>query len=236
VINGQKMWGTGTERATHIAMAVRTDPDGKLRSGGISVILLPVDLPGVTIQPNMALYGHNFCTQFFDDVRVPAGYLLGEENQGWAVLGGALAAERIMMGGTIVGVQKIFEDLCAYVAGRADLRDDRRVRDMLGQFAAEIHAARALSLNSVRALQDGRLPLVEGAMAKVFSGDLTERLMEAALDILGASATLGEQADGAPLDGVLEQTLRRSIMLVIGGGAAEIQKTLIAQRGLGLPR
>jgi alkylation response protein AidB-like acyl-CoA dehydrogenase len=236
IVNGQKLWGTGTEHATHIALAVRTDREARPKSAGISVLIVPTDLPGIIIQPGMALYGHTFCTQFFDEVRVPAAFLLGEENRGWGVLAGALAAERIIMGGQIIGVQKIYEMLCAHVSKTPKLRASDRVRDLIGQFGAELEAARQLSLGSVLALEAGHLPLVEGAYTKVFSGDLTERFCETALDILGDEGLLSEDAPGAPLDGRIEQMLRRSIMMVIGGGAAEIQKTIIAQRGLGLPR
>lgn len=236
VVTGQKLWGTGTEHATHIALAVRTDPDASSKAQGISLLIVPTDLPGITIQPNMAMYGHSFCTQFYDAVRVPAEYLLGTENGGWAVLSGALAAERISMGGQVARVCRIFEEFCGYVAARPALAGDPLVRDMIGQYAAEQAAARQLTLRSLLALEAGRMPLVEGAITKVFSGDLTERFCEAALDILGIEASLGEETPDAPLDGQVEQLLRRSIMLVIGGGAPEIQKTIIAQRGLGLPR
>ena len=83
---------------------------------------------------------------------------------------------------------------------------------------------------------NGLSAIVEGAMTKIYSGDLTERFCEDALELLGIVGTLGEDAPDAPMNGHLEQMLRRSIMLVVGGGAAEIQKTIIAQKGLGLPR
>lgn len=236
VITGQKLWGTGTEHATHIAVAVRTDPDAPSKARGVSVLIVPADLPGITIQPGMALYGHTFCTQFFDEVRVPSRYLLGEENGGWAVLTGALAAERILMGGQIASVARVFEAFCAHIAATPYLADDPLVRDMIGRYAAEFEAARQLSLRSVLTLEQGRLPVVEGAITKIFSGELTERFAEDALDILGTAGTLSEDSPEAPIDGQIEQLLRRSIMLVVGGGAAEIQKTIIAQQGLGLPR
>lgn len=236
IVNGQKLWGTGAEHATHIVLAVRTDPEAKPRSSGISILIVPTDLSGITIQPGMALYGHTFCSQFYDNVRVPASYLLGKENKGWAILTSALAAERIQMGGSIVEVQNTYENLCRHIASHPALYESDLICDLIGQFGAEIEAARQLSLRSVRALEEGRLPVVEGAYTKVFSGDLMERFAEAALDILGDEGLLSEDAPNAPFDGKIEQMLRKSIMMVIGGGAAEIQKTIIAQRGLGLPR
>jgi 3-oxo-4-pregnene-20-carboxyl-CoA dehydrogenase beta subunit len=235
VITGQKLWGTHTDHATHILLAARTDQEAKPRSSGISLFIVPTDLPGITIQPSMALYGFTFCTQFFDEVRIPAEYRLGEENGGWAVLTGALASERIQMGAFVTAFQNLYERLCGFVAERSDLRDDAWVRDTLGRFGAEIEAARQLSLRSVQMLDAGRMPVTEGAMTKIFSGNLAEEFAQGAMDILGMAGTLSEEALDVPLDGLVEWSLRRSIMLVIGGGAAEIQKTIIAQRGLGLP-
>lgn len=236
VVSGQKLWGTGTEHATHIAVAVRTDPDSTAKSRGISLLIVPADLPGITIQPGMALYGHTFCTQFFDEVRVPSRYLLGDENKGWSVLTGALAAERILMGGQIASVARVFHEFCDYVSSNSVLASDPTVRDLVGRYAAEFEAARQLSRRSVLTLEKGLLPIVEGAITKIFSGELTERFAEDALDVFGMAGTLSENSLDAPLDGHVEQLLRRSIMLVVGGGAAEIQRTIIAQQGLGLPR
>jgi alkylation response protein AidB-like acyl-CoA dehydrogenase len=88
----------------------------------------------------------------------------------------------------------------------------------------------------VRITEQGRVPVYEAAMSKVYSGELMQRVTETAIDLLGAEATLGEDSAGAPLGGRIEQMLRRSIMMVVGGGTAQIQRTLVAQRGLGLPR
>jgi alkylation response protein AidB-like acyl-CoA dehydrogenase len=119
--------------------------------------------------------------------------------------------------------------------GRA-LRDDEVVRDRIGALAAEIEAARQLAVNGVRIAEQGRVPVHEAAMSKVFSGELMQRVTETAIDLLGTSATLGEESADAPLQGRIEQMLRRSIMMVVGGGTAQVQRNLIAQRGLGLPR
>jgi alkylation response protein AidB-like acyl-CoA dehydrogenase len=95
---------------------------------------------------------------------------------------------------------------------------------------------RALLMQSIMIVEVGRVPVHEAAMTKVFSSELMQRLGEAALDILGPIATLSYDAPGALLNGEIEQALRQSIMMIVGGGTNEIQRTLIAQRGLGLPR
>jgi len=233
-ITGQKLWGTGTEFATHIVVAARTDPEAKPKRNGISVFVVPADSPGITIQPGMALYGHTFCTQFFDDVFVPESMRLGPENDGWAVLTGALAAERIQLGGNVVRLRSALEQLCATLAQDLHRSSDPLVRDTIGALAADIETARLLSRRSVDVLEAGGLPLVEGAITKVFSGALAERFAVTAMDLFGTAALAGEDTPGAPMNGQLEWLLRQSVMMVIGGGAAEIQKGIIAVRGLDL--
>lgn len=110
------------------------------------------------------------------------------------------------------------------------------MRDRIGALAAEVEAGRQLFMNSIAMAEQGQAPIHEAAMSKAYTGELLERLGQAALDILGTAAILSEDAEGAIADGRFEQLLRYSILVVIGGGTAEIQRNLIAQRGLGLPR
>lgn len=237
VITGQKLWGTLTEKATHILLAARTDPDAQPRRDGISLFVVPADLPGITIQPHMAFYGHSFCTQFYDDVRIPAWCLLGKENGGWPLLGKALAAERVFMGGKVRKLAGIFDRIVGHL-NRQDAAPPPGCDTVgrMGALAADLLVARLFALRSILALENGRMPIVEGAISKVFSGELAERLGETAIDILGTGALLGSDVPDTPLDGLVEHELRTALMMVIGGGAAEIQRSIIAQQGLNLPR
>lgn len=239
VINGQKLWSTGGDKAEHVWLAARTDPDAKPKHAGISVFLVSLRSPGVTIRPSLAMYGKTFSAVFYDDVRVPARAMVGGVNGGWKVITDALAAERVMIGGSVAVLRRNLDRLTEYVAraeiGGRPLRNDPVVRDRLGTLAAEIEVARQFVMRNARMLQEGRVPLYEAAMTKVFAGELQERLGEAALDILGTGGLLSTDAPSAPV-GELEQVLRHSIMGVIGGGTAEIQRNIIAIRGLGLPR
>ena len=111
------------------------------------------------------------------------------------------------------------------------------LRERLGALAAEIEVARRLLMHGIAVAKSGKVPVHEACMAKVYSGELMERFGETVLDMLGMGATLSENAPGAiPDNGELEQCLRHSIMYVVGGGTAEILRTLIASHGLGLPR
>lgn len=239
VISGQKLWSTYGDRAEFAFLAARTDPKAHPKHAGISVFLIPLDTAGISIRPSIAMYGGTFSATFYDDVRVPAGALLGPENGGWKVITSALAAERVMIGNTVAHVQHIFSKLVRYVRDSGDgpnsLRNDRLVRDRLGALGAEIEVARQFTLRNASLVQAGRVPLYEAAMSKVFVGELQERLGEAALDILGSGGLLSEDAPSAPL-GEMERELRHSLMGVLGGGTSEIQRNVIALRGLGLPR
>jgi len=239
VINGQKLWSTGGDKAEHVWLATRTDPDAKPKHAGISVFLVSLRSKGITIRPSMAMYGKTFSAVFYDDVRVPAGALVGEVNNGWRVITDALAAERVMIGNLVAHLRRVFDKVTEHVKtaspGGRRLKDDAVIRDRLGGLAAEIEVARQFVLRNARVVESGRAPLYEAAMSKVFAGELQERLSEAALDLLGSGALLSEDAATAPI-GELEQVLRHSIMGVIGGGTAEIQRNVIALRGLNLPR
>lgn len=235
VINGQKLWCTDGEKAQYVWLATRTDPSAKPQHAGISVFAVPLDTPGITIHPSMALYGHSFCTVFYDDVRVPADALIGEVNGGWKVITSALADERMLMGASVVEIIRAFESLVEQVR-ITQVKDEAAVRDRIGLLAAEIEVARRFMMHGVSMAEQARVPMAEAAISKHFTGELMERLGEAALDILGVGATLSEGSVGALSDGVLEQILRFSMMVVIAGGTAEIQRNLIALRGLNLPR
>ncbi|MBI2318109.1 MAG: acyl-CoA dehydrogenase family protein, partial [Betaproteobacteria bacterium] len=237
VINGQKIWSTSADKAEYIWLAARTDPEAK-KHAGISVFMVELRTPGITIRPGFALYGKTFSTVFFDDVRVPSRALVGGANNGWKVITDALAAERIMMGASRKAIiERAFKRMTGYLrSGRGKaLRDDPVVRDRIGALAAEIEVARQFLMRNAAILEQGRVPLYEAAISKVFSSELQERLGQAAIDILGTGATLSQDAPAAPA-GELEQVLRHSLMGIISGGTNEIQRTLIAQRGLGLPR
>jgi len=205
------------------------------------MFIVPMDAPGITIRPATTMYDGSFANIFYDDVRIPLENLVGELNGGWKVLTGALAFERGLVGGGIVlKVAHAFEQLRRHVMAREDgapsLSDDPIVRDRMATLASEIEVGRQLMMHCADLAADGITPPEYGAMSKVFSGELMERFGEAALDILGMRAAISEQMPGAIDNGRFEQNLRHSLMWVISIGTNEIQRNLIAQRGLGLPR
>ncbi|GDY58931.1 hypothetical protein SVIO_095540 [Streptomyces violaceusniger] len=238
VINGQKLWTTGAHRSNWVWLAVRTDPDATPRHTGITVFLVPMDTPGITVQRHTALSGEVSCTVFYDDVRVPDSLRVGEAGGGWKVITDALAGERIVMGNIAAALHRQLDDLLAVV--RADPgatvgpRGSAR-RQRLGALAVGVQANRALVATAIRAAAAGTGARVEAPMAAVMGGELAEEFGEAVLDILGPDAALSAAADGVPGGGVFEYGLRLAVTYVIGGGTNDIQRGLIA-RGLGLPR
>ncbi|QOZ25044.1 acyl-CoA dehydrogenase [Bradyrhizobium sp. CCBAU 51753] len=236
VINGQKIWTT-TWWGKYMFLAARTDKDAKPPHAGISMFIVPMDAPGIAIRPSSTMYDGTFANIFYDNVRIPAGNLVGEVNGGWKVLTGALAFERGLVGGGIVlKVAHAFEQLRLRVASDRSLAQDPLVRDKMATLASEIEIGRQLMMHCAGLAADGVTPPEYGAISKVFSGELMERFGEAALDILGMRAALSEQMPGAIDNGRFEQNLRHSLMWVISIGTNEIQRSLIAQRALGLPR
>jgi alkylation response protein AidB-like acyl-CoA dehydrogenase len=240
VINGEKIWTT-TYWGDYMWLAARTDPDAKPQHAGISMFVVRTDTRGITRTPIKTMYDGEFCNTFFDDVRVGADALVGEVNRGWDVLTGSLGTERAFVGAGILSkLVRQFEEVCDCIrtieVDGQPLRLDPVVRDTIGGFAAQLEAGRQLSVNPVSILASGEEPTWEAAIAKVFGGELMERFCEAALDMLGLAGTLSAGNPGAPMHGRLEQKLRHSLMWVISLGTNEIQRSLIAQRGLGLPR
>ncbi|MBM9464211.1 acyl-CoA dehydrogenase family protein [Aeromicrobium sp. YIM 150415] len=223
VIRGQKLWTTRAHTASHVWLAVRTDPEAQPRHAGITILLVPMDTPGIIVQQHRALSGEISCSVFYDDVRVPDAARVGEVNGGWRVITDALAAERVLMGGiaaTLLGhLDALLRDL------RARLDIDPVALDRLGSVAARLQAARVLVVEATRAM-DGDDARILGPVSAVLSGHLAEEFGRVALDLLGPEAAL---------DGRYEAMLRLAPMYVIGGGTNDIQRGIIA-RALGLPR
>jgi len=238
VINGQKSWTTNAHVATYVWLACRTDPEATPRHAGITVFLIPMDTPGITVQRHIGLSGEISCTVFYDDVRVPDSARVGEVNGGWQVITDALAGERVTMGGVAAILRREFDDVLAAV--RTDpLRyagpRGSAGRAVLGRLAARLQATRVLVAAAITATTVGRGVALEAPMAGVLGGELAEEFGESILDLLGPEAALGVPHDGSPVPPTLEYELRLSLMYVIGGGTNDIQRGLIA-RGLGLPR
>lgn len=238
-VQGQKTFTSTAGFSTHLWLAARTDPANQ-RQGGISVFLVRLNTPGITLQPMIGLNGHRANIVFLDEVQVPADALVGEVNGGWKVIISALAYERATLAGIAARARGYFDRLVDYVrSSRRELYPyslDSSLLERIGALSAEIEAARLLALQTAEAMDRGEVPVYQAAMSKVYSSELMERLAETAFDLFGTGTTLQGGESSALIGGCFEYAVRDALLYVIGGGTNEIQRTLIAQRGLGLPR
>ncbi|MGH7855854.1 MAG: acyl-CoA dehydrogenase family protein, partial [Candidatus Binatia bacterium] len=215
-----------------------TDQEAK-KHKGISVVIVPLDAPGITIQPIYVWPGLRTNAVFFDNVRIPRKNLIGEPGMGFYYAAMALNFERISIGSPGM-VQRYFRELVELVKrlsrdGRP-LVDDPNVRRKLARLATDIEVARMLALQNAWAIDQGGVPIAEASMAKIFVSELSARFADAGLEILGLAGQLGPDEESAPIAGRLQWMYRIAPMLRFGGGANEVQRIIIAQQGLGLPR
>ncbi|MCV7400816.1 acyl-CoA dehydrogenase family protein [Mycobacterium fragae] len=237
VITGSKIWNSGAQRATHEWLCVRTDPSAA-RHRGISVIIVPVNLPGITIRPLYAWSGYRTNEVFFDEVRVPVGNLIGEVNQGWTYITGALDLERGAL--TNAGdLRRALDELTELAArpgrdGTVPLRS-ASFRRRLAQAEADVEAAVLMGYEAASLLDSGVIPTVEVSVEKVFSSELRQRIADLAIDLLGPDGLLAYRSPAAPLDGQFERLYRVSPLMRFGGGTNEVLRDVIAQRGHGMP-
>jgi alkylation response protein AidB-like acyl-CoA dehydrogenase len=240
VINGQKIWTTSFW-GDYMWLAAKTDLDAKPAHAGISMFCVPTGTKGVTIRPVKTMYDGEFINTFLDDVRIPAECLVGEVNGGWEVLTGSLGTERGVVGATILAkLAHAFDLVCDFIrkceVSGQPLRKDPIVRDTIGSFAAQIEIGRQLALHCAVLAGTGETPPHIAAITKVYASELMERFFESVQELLGMEAALSLGSEDTILRGRLEQKLRHSLMWVISLGTNEIQRNLIATRGLGLPR
>jgi alkylation response protein AidB-like acyl-CoA dehydrogenase len=238
VINGQKMWNTMAHMATHNWVAVRTEPDAP-KHKGISMMIIPMDAPGVAVQPIYVWPGLRTNAVFFDNVRVPRDHLIGERGAGFYYAAMALNFERLSIG-SVAMTRRYFRELVAVVReleidGRR-LRDVAWVRERLARLAVDIEAARMLGFETAWALDQGRVPAAESSMAKVFVSELAQRVADVGSEILGMNGQLHPDEPRAHLHGRLQWLYRTAPLFAFGGGTNEVQRNIIAMLGYGLPR
>lgn len=233
VINGQKMFTTLAHESTYVFLLTRTNPDAP-KHRGLTMFLVPMDAPGIEITPIHTLGGERTNITYYTDVRVPDACRVGAVDGGWSVMGVALAFERNpTMVGELDRLLHRFVEWAATVPGVLD-RPATRVR--LVHAVADLEVARVLAHRMTAVAASGTPGFVEGSMAKLFA---SEALVRAAADLLDASAPeglLGHDASGAVADGWIEQAHRHAQVTTIYAGTSEIQRSIIAERGLGLPR
>jgi len=237
-LNGQKIWTTSAHFADWYWVGGRTNPTAP-KHKGITLFLLRMDDPGLTIRPTWTIGDERTNEVFFDDVWVSDDFVVGEVDRGWTYICEALDLERFAMM-PIGPLETKVEALCAWARNaRRDgepLRRDPLVRSRIARFATQLEVARMLQRRVVSEAVKGRVPTVESSKYKLFMNELGKRVADGALDLMGPAGQLKPGADGAPLAGRFERSYRYTVVDTIGGGTSEIQRNIIARRGLGLPQ
>jgi alkylation response protein AidB-like acyl-CoA dehydrogenase len=239
VINGQKIWTSGAHYADMMFCLVRTEPDAP-KHRGISYLLIPVDSEGLTVSPLKTMTGRSEFNQvFFDNVRIPAGNIVGKRGEGWKVANVTLKHERGGLGDPNKSIAR-FEGLVKIMQretldGRRAI-DDPLLADRLMQLEAKVLALKFSNMRVLSADLDGADPGLARLVQKYYGTVLNHELDALAIDAMGEMGVLYEDGEHLRDEGVWQTWYMHDLGLIIGGGSTNIQRNIIAERGLGLPR
>ena len=231
VVNGQKIWTSDGHRSDYGWLVARTDPDAP-KHKGISTFILDMKSPGVTVRPLVNMAGiHSFNEVYFDNVRVPKENMVGEENRGWYHAAATLDFERSSIA-TFAGTRRFLDDLLVVLKGR-ELR--RSIRHAVADLYTTMLVGSMLSYSIASMQQAGRVPNKEASAAKLLSSELRQNASIVAAKALGMEGQVHD-GPGAVKYGRYARDYLANVSATIAGGTSEIQRNVIATRGLGLPR
>ena len=237
VLNGTKRFTSGAHRSEYVWLATRTDPNAP-KHRGVSMMLVDMQSAGITVKPIWTVAGYRTNEVYFEDVRVPSEALVGEENRGWYYAAHALDRERISIF-TVSGVRSVYDRLAGWAASGTPAGrpiDDRGIRNGLASFKIELEVLQHLSYRILDMLKREESPNYEASEVKVFSTEMMQRLQNFSLRAMGLYGQLEPADPHAPIDGSAENGYLAAIMPTFGAGGNELQRNIMAQRGLGLPR
>jgi hypothetical protein len=233
IVNGQKIWTSGGHLADAIWLVTRTDPNVP-KHKGISCLMVDLKSPGVTIRPLYDMTGeHHFNEVFFEDVRVPANRRVGEENRGWYILAEHLDFERSGIE-RLVDLEHVFRSVMEFATAESRAgRLQPSLRLKLTELKIEVEVGRLMCYRVAYLQSIGRVPNYEASMAKAYGTEWSQRMMRAAMELVGLN---GGAAKPGTLASQVQKLYLNSVSRTIAGGTSEIQRNIIATRGLGLPR
>jgi alkylation response protein AidB-like acyl-CoA dehydrogenase len=239
IVNGQKVWTSNAQWADWMFCLVRTDPAAP-KHKGISYILIDMQSPGITVRPLIQMTGDpGFNEVFFEDLRVPRTNLVGELNQGWQVANATLAHERNMLGST-TRTQQMFNGLLRLAQSRErygrPAADDPVIRQRLADLMIRVEAMKYHALRQLTDTIRKRSPGIGASVNKLVSTELNHDIAAMALEIMGSYGLLARHARHVLDRGSWPIEFMFTLGLVIGGGTSQIQKNIISERGLGMPR
>jgi len=232
LVNGQKVFNTHAHVAEYHWLAVRTHPTAANHQA-ISILIVDLDSPGITVRPMLTIAGSRTNEVFYDDVRVPKKRRLGEENHGIRYLMGQLARERMFPPGQH---QRHFEQLAADVKQLPDGAERQMLRARLAESFVELEGARLLYERCAVLLDQGISPEIESSLEKLFVSEAAQKLSALGMDVHRAAGFTRPEPGNAGLTVNAVDKFLANLVLTIYGGASEIQRNILAQRGLGLPK
>lgn len=240
IVSGHKIWTSSAEVATHMYLAARTDPDA-LKHRGISLFIVDMESPGIRVHTFQTLGGGVINEVFFDNVRVPASRLLGELNRGFHQAMRSLDLERSCMdrvGAAAFSLDRLIEYVnhTGTAPGGGRLSDVPAVREKIGELLTRLCVARCFGYLIARRLDSGKGASAEFSFGKLYVGLLSQAIADATMEIVGPRAQFEHTAPLAVFDGLFPAFYRASPALTLAGGSSEIQRGVIAVRGLGLPK
>ena len=239
VINGQKIWTSTAKQADMIFCLVRTEPEAK-KHHGISYLLFDMNTPGIEVRPLVDMtMNANFNEVFFTDVRVPRTQIVGEPGKGWQVANATLTHERGMLGDPNAAKTRwlaIAELMKTETVGGQRLIDNPVFRDRLIALQAQVYAMQANGLRITTSRLNGERAGMAGLIVKLQGCELNHELARLAIDAMGEFGLLYGETPHAREFGAWQAKYMYDLGLIIGGGTAQIQKNIIAERGLGMPR
>ena len=239
VLNGSKIWTSGAHRSTHCYLLTRTDPDAP-KHRGISVFIVDMDTPGIEVRPIINMFGiHYFNQVFFDNVRVPKRAMIGEKNRGWYIAATTLDFERSGVA-SFASNRRSIEELVELAretgTNGKPLNEDPMIRQRLAELWTRNEAGKTIAYNVAWMQSQGLVPNREASISKMMGSEIAQQIHELGVQMLGMYGILDKGSKWAYLDGRLAWLWMDSISLTIRGGTSEIQRNIIAGRGLGLPR
>jgi alkylation response protein AidB-like acyl-CoA dehydrogenase len=239
VINGQKIWTSTAHDADMMFCLVRTEPDAP-KHHGISYLLVPMNTPGIDVRPLKTMTGHaEFNEVFFTDVRVPRTSIVGNRGEGWQVANTTLKFERGMLGDPNEAGRR-FNELVALMEEETvdgvSLMDNPQFRDRLMRLQARVLAMQYNGMRLLSSSLRGEVPVMARLVVKLQGCELNHQLAALAIDVLGELGILYYGSPRLRKHGALQHKFMFDLGLIIGGGTAQIQKNIIAERGLGMPR
>jgi alkylation response protein AidB-like acyl-CoA dehydrogenase len=233
VIDGAKMWTTMAHEATWLLLLTRTDPAAP-KHRGVTMFVVPMDTPGITVEPVRTMGSERTNATFYDGVRVGGEWVLGDVNGGWAVMGVALSFERGVMGGTNAAVP-LLRHMAEWATATGRIADPM-LRQRMVRVAIDNEVAKLLTQHAAWLAASGELPGIEGSMAKLFATEAYNKAARWFQQCAAPEGLLAFHEPGAAADGWIEYDARHAPVTTIYGGTTEINRNNIAERHLGLPR